>query len=87
MGGNRVSYLENVRGPGDGKAAANIPPPLEYGIALPELQEISPQSFLSEAALLCCHFLHYIGAASWKERALLAVRCGVGEWMDVASEV
>lgn len=87
MGGNRESYLENVWDPSDRKAAVDIPLPLGYGTALPELQAISLQSFLSEAGLGCCHFSHCIGAASWKEKALLAARCDVGEWMDVASGV
>jgi hypothetical protein len=76
-----------MKGPSDRKAAANIPLPLEFGTALPELQEISPRSFLSGAAPGCCQFLHYNGTVGWKERALLAARCDVGGWMDVASGV
>ena len=63
MVGNQESYLENVRDPSDGKAAADIPLPLEYRTALPESPEISPQSCLSEAALECRHFWYYNCAA------------------------
>ena len=63
MGGNRGLYLEHLQGPGDRKAAANIPPPLEYGTALLVIQEISLQCFLSEVALECRHFSHYNDAA------------------------
>jgi hypothetical protein len=71
----------------DRKASADIPLPLEYRTALPELQEISQQSFLVEGALGCCHFLHYNGAAGQKVKALLAARCDADEWTDVANRV